>query len=189
MKNPKIWAVLGATDGLGNAAIKYLIANDQIVIAFITDYDPANKLFEKIPDNLHLVRVKYPSKINTNSELAELMLRYGAIDFVINNSNYKLFNDSQSKSSRQIHKDVSKSVSDTAELIKAIIPYLRKLPKGNVINIPPQLCLAMIPDRENAKSLSAAMDLFLEKLHNQLREMDFGLTFLQPGERFTNFNI
>lgn len=69
MNNPKIWLVLGATEGLGPAAVSYLLTNNQLVIPVDTSLQLP--LADEIP---HLT---YP---------------YGPLDFIINNSNYNLFN-------------------------------------------------------------------------------------------------
>jgi hypothetical protein len=61
MKNARVWVVLGATEGLGPAAVKYLQAAQQIVL-------PVDKL-----------------------DLPYLDMTGRYVDFIINNSNYNLF--------------------------------------------------------------------------------------------------
>ncbi|GLU55229.1 hypothetical protein Dfri01_46900 [Dyadobacter frigoris] len=187
MNNPKVWAVLGAMDGLGSAAIKYLVTSRQIVIAFVNKDFPGNTLFDKEPENLYIIPLEAVSEKKIKNALTALISKYGAIDFIINNSNYKLFNDSIAMTSEEIESVISTDVSITITLLKAIIPYLRKEPKGSLINIPPQLCLAIVADKTAAERLACAMEYFLKTLQVELMDLDCNLSFLQPGERFANF--
>ena len=189
MNNPKVWAVLGAMDGLGNAAIKYLVANKQIVIAFIKHDIPANLPFDQATKNFYRIPVESFLGINLKNALKDVITTYGAIDFIINNSNYGLFDGPVRKTSGEIQSSIHTDISVTIKLIKAIIPYLRKEPRGSLINIPPQLCLATVPDKTDAELLTFAMESFLKTLEAELQLLDCGLSFLRPGERLANFTI
>ena len=152
MKEAKTWLILGATEGLGPAAAKYLSAKGQLVI-------PIDLLKETL----------YPEKISAVAR------EYGPLDFIINNANYSLFHNEAP--------DIIGGIAATASLMNALVPYLRKDPKGSLINIPPQLCLATLEDKARGKDLLEAMARFLSGLHRELLKFNCGLSFLEPGER------
>ena len=152
MKEPKVWLILGATEGLGPAAVKYLLANRQLVIPVDTSVDTP------------IAEV-----------LAGFAVGYGQIDFIINNSNYYLFNE--------IDPDIGSSITATMDLLNSLTPCLRQAPRGTIINIPPQLCLATLQDKTTGEKLLTAMDTFLATLHQNLLTLNCSLRFLEPGER------
>ncbi len=189
MRNSKVWMVLGATSGLGYAAVKYLVTNKQFVIAIMEPETSAFAIMDEPSGYLHVMSICVDELAHVKNTLAKLITEYGLIDFVINNSNYRLFNQVGNKTSARIKRDVETSVSATIELITALLPFLRKNPTGRIINIPPQLCLASIPDKTNADRLAWGMEMFLGSLHEKLSTLHCGLTFLQPGERLTEFTV
>jgi len=183
MNNSKVWLVIGARDGLGAAATRYLVAKKQIVVALIINDDGLHKFYDHEPENLHTINIEAFDIIAIKEILGKITTKYGGIDFIINNSNYQLFNELKDKESSQIQKEIPANISATIGMIKTLLPYLNQEPMGHIINIPPQLCLATMPGRSDAELLSLSMDLFLKNLHNELQNLYCKLSFLNPGER------
>ncbi len=172
MKSTKLWVVLGAADGLGFAAVKYLVSTDQVVIAFTNQQSSQQPFFQHPPANLQVIDTDLSRIIPIKKALKTATASYGAIDHIINNADYNLFTDSKIT--------IPTNNTPTFKLIKALLPFLHKGPKGSLINLPPQLCLATIPDKNHADRLSSAMETYLENWHKELQDLDCRLTFLQP---------
>jgi short-subunit dehydrogenase len=183
MDNSRVWLVIGASGGLGAAATKYLVSKKQIVIALIIDDSALGQFYDHEPENLHAINVEVFNIITIKETLENITAKYGWIDFIINNSNYQFFIRLKYKEHSQIKEDIFLSISATIEMIKTLFPYLNKEPMGRIINIPPELCLATLPDGSNAELLTLSMDLFLKNLHDELLNLDCKLSFLKPGER------
>lgn len=187
MKRSKVWVVLGAAEGLGYAAVKYLIANKQTVIAVT---DTASPIFsDGGPNNLYLIHPNLSDQAQMTVLFKAAGFNYESIDYIINNGNYRLFLDLPLKTNQEIEKTIHTSVAQTIDLIAGLLPFLHKNPTGYVINIPPQLCLASIPDPVVADHLATGMDSFLKLLHRELQTLDCGLKFLEPGERLLDFAV
>jgi len=183
MNNSKVWLIIGARDGLGAAATKYLVAKKQIVVALIINDSGLHQFYDHKPENLHTINIEVFKIITIKETLENITAKYGWIDFIINNSNYQFFDRLKYKKYSQIKEEISANISATIEMIKTLFPYLNKEPMGHIINIPPQLCLATLPGRSNAELLTLSMDLFLKNLHEELLNLDCKLSFLKPGER------
>ena len=187
MDKSKVWLVIGAGDGLGATAIKYLVAKKQIVVALIINDGTFHPFYEHEAENLHTITVEAFDIIAVKKILENITAKYGWIDFIINNSNYQLFNRLKDKEYSQIKEEIPANISATIGMIKTLLPYLNQEPMGHIINIPPQLCLATLPGRSDAELLSLSMDLFLKNLHNELQNLDCKLSFLNPGERLQEY--
>ena len=187
MNNSKVWLVMGAGDGLGAVAVKYLVAKKQIVVALIINDGTFHPFYEHEAENLHTITVEAFDIIAVKKILENITAKYGWIDFIINNSNYQLFNRLKDKEYSQIKEEIPANISATIGMIKTLLPYLNQEPMGHIINIPPQLCLATLPGRSDAELLSLSMDLFLKNLHNELQNLDCKLSFLNPGERLQEY--
>jgi len=183
MNNSKVWLVIGAGDGLGATAIKYLVAKKQIVVALIINYDALPEFYDHEPENLYTINMDAFDILAIKEILGKIVTQYGWIDFIINNSNYQLFNRLKDEEYTRIKEEIPANISATIRMIKTLLPYLNKEPMGHIINVPPELCLATVPGRSDAELLSLSMDLFLKNLHNELQNLDCKLSFLNPGER------
>ena len=183
MNNSKVWLVIGASDGLGAAAIKYLVAKKQIVVALVINDSALEQFYDHEPENLHTINIEVFNIITIEETLENITAKYGWINYIINNSNYQFFNRLKHKKFSQIKEEISANISATIGMIKSLLPFLNKEPIGHIINIPPQLCLATLPGRSNAELLTLSIDLFLKNLHDELLSLDCKLSFLKPGER------
>ncbi|WP_179415731.1 SDR family NAD(P)-dependent oxidoreductase [Mucilaginibacter sp. E4BP6] len=188
MKNSKIWVILGATDGLGPPAIKYLLLNQQRVIALFINSSAAQDNYKSVSGKLHVIHINVFDLRSFRKEMQNITIQYGLVDFIINNSNYRLFNNLGHKGYTQINNSISESVAETIVLLKELLPFFRKHPTGNLVNIPPQLCLATVK-KADAEVLLSAMGMFLTALHNELQSLNCPFTFLEPGDRLSDLAV
>ena len=66
MRNPKVWVVLGATNDLDHAAVRYLVGKQKTVIAWVINEDEIPSFFEEVPANLFLSRLGFPGGHSSN---------------------------------------------------------------------------------------------------------------------------
>ena len=183
MNNSKVWLVIGAGDGLGAMAVKYLVANKQIVVALIIHDDAIRSSYDHSSENLYTITMEAFSIKAIDESLEEITARYGWIDVIINNANYQLFTRLKYKECTEMNEEIPVNISATIGMIKTLLPYLNREPTGHVINIPPQFCLAELPDGFDTECLILSMDMFLRNLHSELLNLDCRLSFLNPGEK------
>jgi hypothetical protein len=110
MKRNKIWAVLGASEGLGPATIDYLLSRDQVVLVLAQD-DPG-----ELCDSLEAF---------TN--------RYGLIDILIDNLAYGLIDELHLSPNAKLEARIEKNLA----IIKSILPYMTPGPDGRIVGMPP----------------------------------------------------
>ena len=113
MRNTKVWLILGALDGLGYAAAKYLLLKEQIVIA-ICDSRPDHK-FETVGGNLIQLYIDPLSDWQIDKDIKDITMQYGSLDFIINNSNHQLFNKLANAPRTQIMTDLNRSIMETTD--------------------------------------------------------------------------
>jgi hypothetical protein len=188
MNDSKVWLVLGAEDGLGAAAIKYLIAKKQTAIALIVNEAPCIRLLKEDSENLHVINIRHFSRMELNIIVTNLLTQHGSINTIINNLNYRLFNQLPSGHTAYLQSEIENCISNTIEIIKVFLPLACTEPLVHLINVPPQLCLATLPDTSDAETLSQRMDLFLERMQTALSKLHCRLDFLQPGARLSELS-
>src|ERR1700686_305361 len=117
MNNSKVWLVMGAGDGLGAVAVKYLVAKKQIVVALIINDGAIHPLYDHEPENLHTITMDAFSIKAIKETLEDITARYGWIDFIINNANYQLFNRLKFEECTQIKVEIPANISATIGMI------------------------------------------------------------------------
>jgi NAD(P)-dependent dehydrogenase (short-subunit alcohol dehydrogenase family) len=85
MKTNKLWAVAGASVGLGLATVKYLLSREQIVIAFTCDGKRPASLDEISSANLTITPISLLETADADRCLRELTDRLGPIHTLVDN--------------------------------------------------------------------------------------------------------
>ncbi len=166
MKRIKVWAVLGATEGLGPATIKYLLSRDQAVIALTHD-DPT-----RLCDSL---------KSFTG--------RHGPIDMLIDNLAYGLIDGLEKASAARLEVQIEKNLHETLDLLKLILPYMVPCPEGQIISMPPKPCLFMDSGEPVYDERADAVEQYCSRLEKELLILDDKITYLAPkGTRLYGAN-
>jgi NAD(P)-dependent dehydrogenase (short-subunit alcohol dehydrogenase family) len=111
MNKNKLWAIAGASSGLGPATIKYLLSRQQTVIALTCDGQAQKKLREMPSENLEIAAISLAEKRDSCNCLRELTDRYGPIHTLIDN--YR-----------------------SIPMVELILPYLDKQ-EGRIVLAPP----------------------------------------------------
>lgn len=185
METGKVWVITGAGEGLGPAAVKYLLARKQRVIALV-QYPGQQQLFAggdaALLINITGIGNTFPAA------LKNAVAGFGAVDFLINNANYHLFREPLPNSAGMLQR-IDNGIQSTLAQVKLLLPYLQQSPDGSIINLPPQLCLAMVNDAAAAALLSQSMNLFLHRLRSELQTFNCKLSFLLPGETSPHFEV
>jgi len=155
MKRRKVWAVLGATEGLGPATIKYLLSRNQAVITLTHD-DPT-RLCDSLKAFTH---------------------HHGFIDILINNFAYALIDGLEKVTITSLEDQVNKSVYETLDIIKQVIPYMNPYSEKQVISIPPKPCILRDSGEPVYDERAEAVEKYCSGLEQELLTLDGKITYL-----------
>lgn len=157
MKPLKVWAVLGASQGLGPATIKYLLSRDQAVIALTHD-DPGN-LCESLNDFTD---------------------RHGQIDILIDNFAYGLVDALEKTAGAPFEAQIEKRLKETLYIIKLILPYMAPYPHGQIIGMPPKPCTLLDSGEPVYDERADAVEQYRSRLEKRLLTLDDKISYLAP---------
>ncbi|MFT3855863.1 MAG: hypothetical protein QM733_24520 [Ilumatobacteraceae bacterium] len=155
MKRVKAWAVLGATEGLGLATIKYLLSRDQKVFA-VPDSDP--------------YRLCNSLKVFTD--------RHGPIDIIIDNLAYNLIDGLTETTAVYLEVQIEKSLRETLDVVKLILPYMAPGHEGQIISMPPKPCLLMDSGEPVYDERADAVQQYSSRLKQELLILNDKISYL-----------
>jgi NADP-dependent 3-hydroxy acid dehydrogenase YdfG len=157
MKKSKVWAVLGASEGLGPATIKYLLSRDQPVIA-LAHGNPAGLC----------------------DALNAFTSRHGLIDILIDNLAYGLIDGLEKTTAAHVEAQIEKNLLETLYTIKLVLPYMASCPEGQIIGMPPKPCVLMDSGEPVYDERADAVERYCTQLQKKLLTLDDKITYLAP---------
>ncbi|MDR3712625.1 MAG: hypothetical protein P4L51_07410 [Puia sp.] len=155
MKKGKVWAVLGAGEGLGPATIRYLLSREQTIFA-VKEGDPI-----RLCDSL---------KVFTG--------RYGPINILIDNLAYNLIDGLAMTTAHYLEFQIEKRLREVLETIRLILPYMVPGPEGQIISIPPKPYLFMDSGEPVYDERADAVQQYCSWLKKELLILDNKITYI-----------
>ena len=135
METRKVWLVTGASKGLGLTLVKKLLQENYCVVATTRS---AKSLIEEI-GNASEVFLPIEVNLTDNSEVKaaveKSMAHFGKIDVVVNNAGYGHIGTLEELSDEEARENFDVNVFGSLNVIRNVMPYLRKQKSGVIFNI------------------------------------------------------
>lgn len=185
MKN-KTWLITGASQGLGLETVKYLISQGNNVIAFSRNPETITK---EIGDVKNLLALS--PDLNSISDISEkinlALKKFNTIDIVLNNAGYGLIGPFEEISDEEINNLFKVNVFYTFNVIKAVLPILRKQKYGHIFNTSSIAGYRSFANVSVYSAVKFALDGFSEGLNDELKHFNISVSSILPGGFRTNF--
>jgi NAD(P)-dependent dehydrogenase (short-subunit alcohol dehydrogenase family) len=140
-----------------------------------------------VREDLLLLQVDITDDESVISAVRVAIEKFGCLDVVVNNAGYSLFGSMEAVSDREFRQSLDVNVVGSVNVIRAVMPQLRKQRSGHVINIS---SLAGYKGYGNAASYCAAKFAIVglsESLAEEAKAFGVKVTVVAPGYFRTNF--
>ena len=173
--------ITGASSGIGKAIGIYLTKKGYKVYGTTRDKTKYPKFNEF---TLLEMDVRIPKTIHT--ALNELLENEELLDIVVNNAGIGITGPLEETPNEEILKAFATNFNGPINVIKAVLPQMRKQNNGLVINITSIAGYMGLPYRGIYSATKGALEIITESL--RLETKDFGIKFtcLAPGDFATN---
>jgi NAD(P)-dependent dehydrogenase (short-subunit alcohol dehydrogenase family) len=186
MQNTKVWFVTGASKGLGLALVRLLLSSGFKVAATSRNVGELEKIIGSHPDLLPL-QVDLTTGESVKEAVRTAIGRFGRLDVIANNAGYSLFGSMEEVSEAEFRQSLDVNVVGPVNVIRAVMPYLRKQGSGHIINIS---SLAGYKGYGNAGSYCTAKFAIVglsESLAEEVKAFGIKVTVVAPGYFRTSF--
>ncbi|GGB02574.1 SDR family NAD(P)-dependent oxidoreductase [Puia dinghuensis] len=185
MKQGKVWLVTGAGKGFGYEIVKAASASGDKVVATVRK-ESEKDIFDGDPNVLVLgMDVTLPKQVEAAVEKG--IARFGGLDVIVNNAGFGIVGAIEEISDEETRKQYDTNVFGVLNVIRAVLPQLRKQRSGHIINISSLFAYDAIPAWALYGSTKFAVEGISVGLAIELAPFDIQVTALAPGLFRTNF--
>jgi NAD(P)-dependent dehydrogenase (short-subunit alcohol dehydrogenase family) len=188
MNVSKVWYVTGASQGLGLTLVKKLLQSGYRVAA-------TTRNAEALKDAVSVADIKRFLALSVdlnnidsiNESVQQTAAAFGSIDVVVNNAGYGMTGTVEEASGEDIKKIFEVNVIAAINVIKTILPVMRRQRSGYIINIGSVAGFVGAPGWAVYSATKAALAAFSEVLALDVKEFGIKVTVAEPSGFRTGF--
>lgn len=187
MKTQKTWFITGGSRGFGLEITNAVLASGDKVVATVRNN--AQQLlneFDQNPDLL-VVTMDVTSEPQVKDAVLKAINKFGKIDVLVNNAGYGLLAAVEEATDAEVKQNYEVNVFGTLNVIRAVLPFMRKERSGHIINISSVGGLGAYIGWGLYGSTKFAIEGITEALALELAPLGIYATVVAPGFFRTNF--
>lgn len=176
----KVVLITGASSGIGKAIGDYL--NQKGFIVYGTSRNPEN-----YPDtNFPLLQLDVKNSDSIKACINKIMQNENSLDILINNAGAGITGPIEEIPEKEIKANFEINFFGPINVIKAVLPHMRKQKSGLIINITSIAGYMGLPYRGIYSASKAALEILTEAFRMELKAFNIEMTNVAPGDFATN---
>ena len=188
MNTSKVWYVTGASQGLGLTLVKNLLEHGYRVGATSRNAQALKNFVGVIDAERFLpLSVDLNNLDSIDESIQQTITTFGSIDVVVNNAGYGMAGTVEEIAGQDIRNIFNVNVLATIDVIKSVLPLMRKQRSGYIINIGSVAGFVGAPGWSVYSATKAAVAAFSEVLALDVKEFGINVTVVEPSGFRTGF--
>lgn len=187
MSNQKVWFITGASKGLGLALAKLVLSNGDKVVATSRRVKELEEQISPASGNFLPLNVDITSDEAVRRAIEQSIAYFGKLDIVVNNAGYSLVGSMEEMSDQEFRETLDVNLFGTVNVIRNVMPYLRKQHSGHIINISSNAGYVGFANATSYNAAKFAVVGLSEALAQEVSAFGIKVTLVAPGQFRTNF--
>lgn len=184
----KTWLITGISSGFGKALTEQLLAKGDTVVGTVrTEKDDIKELAKQYPDTLDVQHLDVTDVDEIRRVVDNTAKNHGKIDVLINNAGYGLFGAAEELSDKDINLILATDLTGSIQMIRAVIPYMRKQGGGRIIQISSYGGQVAYPGNSLYHAAKFGIEGFCESVAQEVASFNIGVSIIEPGGARTEF--
>lgn len=176
----KVVFITGASSGIGKAIGEYLVLKNYNV--FGTSRNPKRIKDSKFP----LIKMDVNDTESILTAISEVLAMTERIDVLINNAGVGITGPIEETPETEIKNAFNVNLFGPINVIKAVLPPMRKQGHGHIINITSIAGYMGLPYRGIYSATKAALEITIEAMRMETLQFGIKMTNVAPGDFATN---
>jgi len=179
----KVILVTGGSSGIGRAIATYVNKKNNYVV-----YGSSRNI-KKLDDVAFIpIELDVTSKRSINDCIEKVIKEHGKIDVLINNAGVGITGPLEETPNSEIEKHFRTNLYGPINLIKKVLPYMRKNNSGLIINITSIAGYIGTPYRSIYSAGKSSLDIISETLNMETKDFNIKIVSVAPGDYLTNIS-
>lgn len=187
MRTQKVWLITGASKGMGLEITKAVLSNGDKVIAMSRNTDTLLEKIQEHKGNLLPIKLDITNEKEVKNAILLGIENFGKIDVIVNNAGYNLLGNIEELSDDEFRKTMDVNVFAIANIIRNVLPHLRKQNSGHIINTASMMGYMSYSGNGSYSASKYAVIGLSEALAQEVTPFGIKVTILAPGTFRTNF--
>ncbi len=187
MKKSKVWFITGASRGFGLEIAKAALKTGDKVVATVRSRPELLLKQLNNDENLFVSVLDVNDKKLVERSVKEALDKFRSIDVLVNNAGYGLLGAIEENLDEEIRQNYETNVFGLLNVIREILPHMRKQRSGHIINLSSVGGLAGFAGWGMYCSTKFAVEGITESLALELAPLGIYATTVEPGFFRTDF--
>jgi NAD(P)-dependent dehydrogenase (short-subunit alcohol dehydrogenase family) len=183
----KTWFITGASSGLGKEMAGQLLARGDRVVATVRSDGVLADIKKQRGDKLAVLTLDLTDVGSIRAAVSSAFEHFGRIDFVVSNAGYGLFGAAEEVSDAQIEHQIATNLTGSIQLIRAVLPFLRKQGGGRIIQVSSEGGQIAYPNFSLYHATKWGIEGFIEAVAQEVAPFGIDFIIAEPGPTATNF--
>lgn len=172
--------ITGASSGIGEAIATFLQQRDFIV------YGTSRQPKRDTKDGVKMLALDVTKPSTIELAVAQIVKAQGRLDYLINNAGMGITGPVEETPIEEMRRVFETNYFGALEVIKAVVPQMRKQQSGMIINITSIAGYMGLPYRGIYSATKGALGITSEAYRMELKEFNVKMTTVAPGDFATN---
>lgn len=176
----KVVLITGGSSGIGKSIGEFL--HQKGFVVYGTSRNPERVLNSVFP----LLPLDVRNTASIQAVVAKIIAASGKLDIVINNAGVGITGPLEEIPADEIKNNFETNFFGPIEVMKAVLPQMRKQKSGLIINITSIAGYMGLPYRSVYSASKGALELITEALRMEVKSFGIAITNVAPGDFATN---
>lgn len=183
----RVWFITGCSTGFGHALAEQVLARGDIAFITARDTTKIQHFADRYTDNCKLAALDVLDGVAIIRVVANAMAWKNRIDVLVNNAGYGLVGAVEEVSDGEIEKIFQTNVYSIARMVRAVLPGMRALGAGHIVNISSMGGLVGFAGMGLYSATKFAVEGLSEALALEVKPFGVKVTIVEPGPFRTRF--
>jgi short-subunit dehydrogenase len=176
----KVVLITGASSGIGKSTAELLTSKGYKV------YGTSRKPKSSSIDGYQMVALDVMDVDSIKKAMATIIEKEGRIDVLVNNAGMGITGPVEDTPTDEMRKVFDTNFFGAIDVIKSVLPHMRKQGSGSIINITSIAGYMGLPYRGIYSATKGALELTVEAIRMEVKEFGIQVTNVAPGDVATN---
>jgi NAD(P)-dependent dehydrogenase (short-subunit alcohol dehydrogenase family) len=183
----RTWLITGISSGFGRHITEQLLERGDRVFGTVRKLDKVANLSARYPQTFQAALLDVTNVAAIRHTVTDAFARFGRIDVVVSNAGYGLFGAAEELTDAQVDDIIATNLTGSIQLIRSVLPYLRKQGGGRIIQISTYGGQVAFAGNSMYHATKWGIEGFAESVAQEVAGFGIGVTIVEPGGARTEF--